>query len=138
MLLINREYAKKFKELTKSAKSDIRGFIFHDSFHSKANGSIIDDLICELRLAKSRGVNVEIYCHTQKQIERFRKLNFKVKLSFGYRTMHSKAFCFDNKFLLVGSHNFTENAQTVNLEMSILTTDNDDILKFNKFYNSLW
>ena len=52
--------------------------------------------------------------------------------------MHSKAFCFDSDVLIVGSHNFTENANTVNLEMSVLTTDKDDIMKYINYFETLW
>src|SRR5574343_892508 len=138
ILIINKEYAPIFKKLVQNSKSSISGFLYHDSFLSTPNGSIIDNLIHELRFAQNRGVDIKIYCHSQKQIERLRRYNFKLKLSKGYKTMHSKAWCFDNNFLIVGSHNFTENACTVNLEMSYLTTNKNAILKYIKYFNTIW
>lgn len=138
MLLINKEYAKVFKENCKNSKSIIRGFIYHDSITSEVNGSIIDDLIHELRQAQIRGVTIKIYCQSQAQIEKLRKYNFLLKLAKGFKTMHSKAFCFDDLNLMVGSHNFTDNANTINLEMSIQTQNKDDIMKFIKYYENLW
>jgi phosphatidylserine/phosphatidylglycerophosphate/cardiolipin synthase-like enzyme len=138
MLLINKEYAKSFKENCKSAKYIIRGFIYHDSILGKTNGNIIDDLIYELRQAQVRGVVVKIYCQNQAQIEKLRRYNFLLKLAKGFKTMHAKAFCFDTNCLLVGSHNFTENANTVNLEMSIQTNDLNDIIKYINYYENLW
>lgn len=137
-LIINKEYGTLFKKLVQNSKNNICGFLFHDSFFSTPNGSIIDNLIFELRLAKDRGVDIKIYCHSQKQIERLRKFNFKLKLSKGYKTMHSKAWCFDNMYLLVGSHNFTHNACTVNLEMSYITSNKSAILKYINFFNTIW
>lgn len=138
MLLINKEYVAEFISQVKNSKTSICGFIYHDSFHSSLNGSIIDDFIYQLRLAQNRGVTVKIYCQNQKQIERLRRYNFQLKLAKGFKTMHSKAFCFDNEYLIVGSHNFTENACTVNLEMSYITTDKNAILKFINYFNLLW
>jgi phosphatidylserine/phosphatidylglycerophosphate/cardiolipin synthase-like enzyme len=137
-LIINKEYAPLFKKLVQNTKNNISGFLFHDSFHSTPTGSIIDNLIYELRLAQNRGVDIKIYCHSQKQIERLRKYNLKLKLSKGYKTMHSKAWCFDNQYLLVGSHNFTENANSVNLEMSYLTTNKNAIIKYINYFNTIW
>lgn len=138
MLLINGEYAKQFLEHVSNSKNSIRGFIFHDSFFSKVNGSKIDQYILELSKAVKRGVNVEILCNSTAQVEKFRRFNFKIKKAKHFKTMHSKAFLFDNKYLFVGSHNFTENAITLNLEMSVIIQDVEDIEKFNKYFTNIW
>lgn len=138
MLLINGEYTKTFIENIKNAKTCIRGFIYHDSIYMSVNGSIVDNFISELRQAQKRGVVIKILCQNQAQIEKLRRFNFQLKLTRGFKTMHSKAFCFDNDLLIVGSHNFTENANKLNLEMSILTDDKNDIIKYIQYFDTIW
>ena len=138
MLLINAEYSKTFIKNIKNAKTCIRGFIYHDSIYMSVNGSIVDNFITELRQAQNRGVVIKILCQSERQIEKLRRLNFQVKLTRGFKTMHSKAFCFDNNFLIVGSHNFTDNANKLNLEMSILSDDKNDIIKYINYFDTLW
>lgn len=137
MLIINDEYKNKFIELVKNSKHSILGFIYHDSLFSSVNGSAIDSYILELRQAKTRGVDIQILCNSDQQVEKLRKHSIPSKRVIGYKTMHSKAFCFDNNILLVGSHNFTENAVSVNLEMSAILTDQESIQKFVKFFNTI-
>lgn len=138
MLLINGEYGEEFIKAIKDAKICIRGFIYHDSIYLSLNGSIVDDFISTLRQAQNRGVIIKILCQSQKQIEKLRRLNFNVKLVKGFKTMHSKAFCFDDYSLIVGSHNFTENANKLNLEMSILSYDKNDIMKYTNYFETIW
>lgn len=138
MLLVNGEYHSNFIKSIKNAKSSILGFVFHDSLFSEVNGSIIDYIFSELRQAKTRGVSVKILCHSTEQIERIRRHNLEVKKVSGYKTMHSKAFCFDNTDLYVGSHNMSINAMTVNLEMSAIINDRESIDKFNNYFKLIW
>ena len=138
MLLVNGEYHSNFIKSIKNAKHAILGFVFHDSLFSEVNGSIIDYIFSELRQAKNRGVSVKILCHSAEQIEKIRRYNIDVKKVSGYKTMHSKAFCFDNKELYVGSHNMSINAMTVNLEMSAIINDEESIKKFNQHFNIIW
>lgn len=137
MLIINGEYKEKFIELVRNSKYSILGFIYHDSLFSSVNGSVIDSYILELRQAQTRGVNIQILCNSDQQVEKLRKHTIPGKRVIGYKTMHSKAFCFDNNILLVGSHNFTENAVSVNLEMSAILNDQESIQKFVKYFNTL-
>lgn len=138
MLLINKEYAKEFIESIKNTKYNIRGYLYHDSIHSEVNGSIIDDIISELRQAKIRGVDIKILCNSQIQVEKLRRYNIDIKRPNGYKTMHSKAFMFDNDKIFVGSHNMTDNAMLLNLEMSAIINDIDSITRFNNFFNITW
>lgn len=44
--------------------------------------------------------------------------------------MHAKAFLFDKKNLILGSHNLTASANSKNIELSIMITDPDTISRF--------
>lgn len=138
MLLINGEYANEFISHARNAKNSVMGFVFHDSLHSSSVGSMVDRYFLELRDAKKRGVDVKILCNSEGQVEKIRRYNIAVKRALGFKTMHSKAFLFDNKYLFVGSHNATENAISVNLEMSAIIQDEESIQKFVKYFNILW
>lgn len=51
--------------------------------------------------------------------------------------MHAKAFCFDQKSLVLGSHNLSASADRKNIEISILTTDSPTISRFIEHFNKL-
>jgi phosphatidylserine/phosphatidylglycerophosphate/cardiolipin synthase-like enzyme len=138
MLIINGEYKEEFIKSVRNSKSVILGFIYHDSLFSSVNGSNIDSYILELRQAQTRGVNIQILCNSDQQVEKLRKHQLQGKRVVGFKTMHSKAFCFDNEFIILGSHNFTENAISVNLEMSAILKEQTDIQKFVKYFNLIW
>lgn len=138
MLLINEEYYKTFFESIKNAKTCILGFVYHDSIYFSVAGTKTDDLVFALREAKNRGVIVKILCQSYKQVEGFRPFVSEIKIAKGFKTMHSKAFCFDNAFLIAGSHNFTDNAMSINLEMSLTTQNMEEIDKFVRYFESIW
>lgn len=138
MLIINNEYEKLFLENTKTAKYFILAFIYHDSVANSSNTKTIDKFINELKNAKKRGVDIKIICQSQKQLEIFRRYNFDVRVVKGFKTMHAKGWLFDMQTLIVGSHNFTENANTTNLEMSFLTSDIIDLQKYKNYFDIIW
>lgn len=138
MLLINEEYYKTFLESIKNAKNSILGFVYHDSIYLSITGSKADDYIFALKEAHVRGVSIKILCQSDLQVKKFRPFVSEIKMAKGFKTMHSKAFCFDNEFLILGSHNFTDNAVTKNLEMSTILTDKNDILRFNNYFETVW
>lgn len=138
MLIINEEYYRIFLQAIKNAKSSICGFIYHDSVYISVAGSKADDYIFALKEAHVRGVSIKILCQSDLQIKKFRPFVSEIKTAKGFKTMHSKAFCFDNEFLILGSHNFTDNAVTKNLEMSTILTDKNDILRFNNYFETVW
>jgi phosphatidylserine/phosphatidylglycerophosphate/cardiolipin synthase-like enzyme len=138
MLIINNEYEKLFLENTKATKYFILAFIYHDSVANSSNTKTIDKFINELKNAKKRGVDIKIICQSQKQLEIFRRYNFDVRVVKGFKTMHAKGWLFDMQTLIVGSHNFTENANTTNLEMSFLTSDIIDLQKYKNYFETIW
>jgi phosphatidylserine/phosphatidylglycerophosphate/cardiolipin synthase-like enzyme len=138
MLIINGEYKDEFIKSVRNSKSAILGFIYHDSLFSSVNGSVIDSYILELRQAQTRGVSIQILCNSDQQVEKLRKHNIQGKRVIGFKTMHSKAFCFDNNYIIVGSHNFTENAVSVNLEMSAILREQSEVQKFVNYFKIIW
>lgn len=134
MLLINSEYYESILYHVKNSISDIYFFLYHDSFSEKVSGSKVDSLLFELQKAKSRGVKIKFICQNLNQLKKLKQYGFEVKKAQGIKTMHSKGVCIDSKYLFVGSHNFTNNAFSLNLEMTLLTEDSEDINKFVKYF----
>ena len=138
MLLINKDFSVEFINKIELSTKQIFGFVYHDSISSCALGSPVDKYIQALRRALARGVDVRIICQTTDQIEKFRRCGVPAKIVYGYKTMHAKGFSFDSNYLIIGSHNFTNNAAQLNLEMSLSISDDIDILAFDCYFNTLW
>jgi len=61
-----------------------------------------------------------------------------VKIGNANVIIHPKTMCFDNKALLVGSHNATEAGFTRTRNISLTTTDQTDIGLFNDYFQNRW
>ena len=44
----------------------------------------------------------------------------------------------DDDFVVIGSHNYTQNAFTMNRELSVIISNENTFCDFNNFFNTLW
>lgn len=138
MLLINEEYGKTILQHINGATSSIVFTLFNDSFYSKNNNGIFDRYLLAINQAKKRGVDIKILCNSVEQYEKLRRFSLSVRKAKGFKTMHAKVFVFDEKKIVIGSHNMTDNAVTVNLEISVILDDVETIQRFLKYFNIIW
>lgn len=99
--------------LEKAQKRDVKIRIIADSRQAKGARSIIQALINE-------GFNVRI-AH-----------------GIGRGIMHNKFAIFDNKLLVTGSYNWTNNAEHFNYENAIFTPDPETIKKYQQNFDKIW
>lgn len=62
----------------------------------------------------------------------------KVKIGHDNMIIHPKTMCFDDKFLLIGSHNATEAGYTRTKNISIITSDALAIGGFLDYFENRW
>jgi len=137
-LVIGKDYAKEILSLIKNAKSSIYILMFDWRWYTKdisSDMSLINNAI--LRASQKR-LDIRVYCNYAEMCAHLNTLGIKAKCWEKTKLMHAKGILIDNNILVLGSHNLTQSALTLNVEISAVLYDADVCLQFKKYFNSLW
>lgn len=88
--------------------------------------------------AVRRGVRVRALVNSIVFVKYLNELGIEARTLKNARVLHSKLIMIDNKDLAIGSHNFTSNAFSVNLETSIYIEDCPVIERYRQFFENLY
>lgn len=99
-----------------------------------------------LKNAKERGVNIRLIMDSRQakgphsQYEYFKNNGFEVRLKKGkgQGIMHNKVCIFDNRLVMTGSYNISENAERFNYENVVFISDKNVIQKYQEMFEKLW
>ena len=121
-----------------------------DSSTSSIDLAIFDltslDIKSALERAKNRGVKIRIAAdsrqakgtHSVVQSLINEGFNIKIVHGIGRGIMHNKFAIFDNKLLVTGSYNWTNNSEHFNYENAIFITDTNVIRQYQKDFDNIW
>jgi len=52
--------------------------------------------------------------------------------------MHTKLMLIDNEIAILGSHNYTMNAFTINYEVSVIIREKEVIERLKQYFDNIW
>jgi len=132
----NGNIQKTISDILFSAKKSIDITIY--SFSS-------EDLIYPIIERANEGVKIRIImddlqaAHKWSPDERLSKIeNIEVVLDTSNQLMHNKYVIVDDRILITGSYNWSNNAETKNHENIVILTDGNIIKDFNNNFEELW
>ena len=96
--------------------------------------------------AKNRGIKVRIIAdsrqskgeHSVVQTLIDEGFDIRIRHGKGRGIMHNKFAIFDNKLLITGSYNWTNNAEHNNYENAIFISDPETIKKYQQEFDNIW
>lgn len=145
ILLPDREYYPMAKKLIERANKTILVAIYVIKYDPREENDPVNVLLRELVKAKKRGLDVRVLVddatqRSYKQTIKFLRDNgVLVRLDESSRiTTHVKLVIVDHKYLLIGSHNWTESALSYNHEYSALIISPDLAKNVEMYFESLW
>lgn len=122
-VIINDEYAKALISRINSAEKSIYIFMYDWRWYK-------NDFSCDMSLINSalvravrRGVKIFALLNSSEIVETLNSLGIQAKQLNIKKLLHAKAVIIDEFVCIIGSHNFTENAMGLNLEISQITED---------------
>jgi len=136
-IIIGREYPQVAGELVQEAKRSIKILIYDWRWYKNEIGTKIQKFNQELLKSANSGVSVEALVNIDVIKSQFQNEKIKIKRIDTSRTMHAKMIIFDEKKVLLGSHNLTKNAFEINWEISVLVDEPEAVAKCLDFYNRL-
>lgn len=136
-IIIGREYSQVIINLVKNAKQSIKILVYDWRWYKNDIGSSIQQFNNEIIMANRRGVSIFALVNSDFISFPLKNAGINVRKLNTKRIMHIKMIIFDEKYLLIGSHNLTKNAFDLNHEMSILVDDKESIIRCVSFFESL-
>lgn len=124
-------------EINKAEKS-IKIIVYDWRWYHTAIGSPAQKFNSAILQAHKRGVKIQVITNIKHVIGILASCGIAAKKIITNKTVHSKIMIIDDKDLVIGSHNYTQNAFTLNFETSVLITDFDQIQRFIDFFNTLY
>lgn len=137
-LILGKQYVKEIEPLFAAATSSLCIVVFDFRIYPDQVGSQPFRLLEAIKAASRRGVNVRILTMRLESVQELKNLGLKIKHWQGGKTLHAKFFVVDSKFAVLGSHNYTMNALTLNHEASVLVNSETFAAEMQRYFDDLW
>jgi phosphatidylserine/phosphatidylglycerophosphate/cardiolipin synthase-like enzyme len=136
--IIGKEFPEKVIPLIESAKTSIDIVIFDWRWYPNDPGASVQLFNQAIVRAVRRGVLVRAVCNYYFLTTILKKVGVVARKINTKNLMHSKLIIFDKKTVVIGSHNYTQNAFQMNCEASVILDDEKCVAGFFSFFNDLW
>ncbi len=137
-LIIGPDYASDLIDRIDECKSEILILMFDWRWYEQ-------DFSCEVSLinhalvrAVRRGVKVRAITNLDTISKHLNAVGVESQVWTGARIMHAKTIVLDRWVIVLGSHNLTQNAMTLNIEVSVAFADSILAEKLATYFDSLW
>lgn len=136
--LIGRDFPNYVIPLIDAAKSSIDLCVYDWRFYPDRPGHPVSQFNQALIRAVRRGVKVRALLNSPLIVPILAQNGIKATTPKDKRVLHSKFILIDSSGLIIGSHNFTSNAFTSNLECSVYHAECEAAPRFAQFFNTLY
>jgi phosphatidylserine/phosphatidylglycerophosphate/cardiolipin synthase-like enzyme len=132
------EFPKFVIPLIDSAKESIKIVVFDWRWYPDDPANPVQLFNQAIIRAVRRGVKVGVVSNDDHVLAILKKEGCEVKKPMTKNLVHAKLMIFDDKNIVIGSHNFTQNAFTMNHEISVYIPDCEKVAEFLRFFNTLF
>lgn len=136
--IIGKEFPQKVIPLIQQAKNSINIIVYDWRWYPDQIGSEIQKFNNAIIVAARKGIRVRVITNLESVISVLRGNKIQAKKFLSYRKLHVKNMLIDNELAIIGSHNYTMNAFTLNYEVSIITYNKEVVNRLRIFFDNLW
>jgi phosphatidylserine/phosphatidylglycerophosphate/cardiolipin synthase-like enzyme len=136
--IIGRQFPDKVIPLINEAKSSISIIVFDWRWYSNDPGASAQLFNQAILRAVRRGVCVKAIVNSPDILNTLNSQGCQAKKLSIKNLVHCKLMIIDNEVVVVGSHNYTQNAFQMNYEFSVILRDVENISDFFNFFDNLW
>ena len=136
--LIGKTFPQVVTPMIKQAKKSIDIVVFDWRWYPDQIGSAIQKFNNAIVDCYKRGLRVRVLTNSKQTQKLLATLGIKTKRLQSRKLLHTKLMLIDNKVAVLGSHNYTMNAFTINFEVSIILVDPPTIERLNQYFLNLW
>lgn len=132
------QFPKVVIPLINSAKQSIDIIVFDWRWYPQDPGALCQLFNQAIVRAATRKVAIRAIANNDQIINTLKAVGAEAKRLLTSKLVHCKLMIIDNKIVITGSHNYTQGAFQMNLELSLILHDVSDVVPFTNFFNNLW
>ncbi len=137
-VITGRQFPEKVVPLIDGAKHNIKIVIFDWRWYPNDSSSPAQLFNQAFVRACRRGVKVQVICNISDVFKFLENAGAVCRQTISKNMVHAKMMVIDDDFVVIGSHNYTQNAFTMNRELSVIISNENTFCDFNNFFNTLW
>ena len=131
------DFPKKVIPLIERAQKNLRIVVFDWRWYPNEPANPVSLFNQAIIRAHRRGVNVQVIANTDVALKILRDLGIVAKRPATPKMIHAKMLIIDDDVVVIGSHNYTFNAFTMNHEISAIIRQGTNDAGFINFFNNL-
>lgn len=136
--IIGKEFPEKVIPLIEQAKKSINIIVYDWRWYPNQIGSTIQKFNNAIIILSRKGKKVRVITNRPYINEILSQLNITAKKTHSKRTLHTKLMIIDKEIAILGSHNYTMNAFTINHEVSVILQNEEAVKRLNLYFENLW
>ena len=136
--IIGKEFTRKVIPLIEKAERSIDIIVFDWRWYPQDPGAQVQLFNQAIVRAARRGVKVRAIANNDEIIRVLNQNGVEAKKILTRKLVHCKIMIIDGSTVITGSHNYTQSAFQMNLELSVILTDLEGINRLNTFFINLF
>lgn len=136
-IILGRDFSDRVVPLLDGAKSSIKIVVFDWRVYLDGSASLTNFNNAIFNAVK-RGVEVKAVVNSKSILDTLKQNGVKAKHFTSKSILHAKFICIDDRTLILGSHNFSQNAFTTNLEVSLVCELDFPNSRLHSFFNNIY
>jgi phosphatidylserine/phosphatidylglycerophosphate/cardiolipin synthase-like enzyme len=137
-LIVGNKFSEKVVPYIDAAVKTIEIIIFDWRWYPETQDDTVRLFNMAIIRAKNRGVSIRVICNNDHVLDALKKNNIRCKRLYTYKMVHAKMLLIDEAILVIGSHNYTQSAFKLNLEISAKVELERGQNEAITFFNTLW
>lgn len=136
--IIGKDFPKKVIPLIENAKQSIKIVVFDWRWYPDSPANPVSLFNQAIIRAIRRNVKVEVVTNIKEVVIKLNAEGAVAKSPLTPRLIHAKIMIIDDEVLIIGSHNYTQSAFTMNHEVSTIIKGREFLDDYIKFFNNLF
>ena len=133
--VVGPEFPNKVIPLIHEAKQSIKIIVFDWRWYPNDLGGACQLFNQSIIRAVQRHVSVTVMTNISEVIKILRLNKISARKPHSRKLLHSKLMIIDDQIVILGSHNYTQNAFNINQEMSVIIKAKGQIDRFIKYFD---
>jgi len=136
--IIGAEFPKKVIPLIENARKTIDIIVFDWRWYPQDPGAQVQLFNQAIVRAVRRGVKVRAIANNDEIVRILNSVGCEAKRLLTEKLVHAKMMIIDDEIVIIGSHNYTQSAFHMNLELSVILDNLEKISDFKNFFQNLY
>ena len=136
--IIGKQYPNKVIPLIEASKSSIKIIVFDWRWYPNDPGNPVQLFNQALIRAQRRGVEIKAITNIKEIVNILKQNGCQAKTIQTQKLVHPKLILIDDEVMVLGSHNFTQSAFTMNFEASVILQGRTELDEFLRFFDNMY